>query len=161
MFWIVAGLGIAFPWLLGDGFQFFLRPVSECTISSIYDGDTLRATCGGNKKVKVRLYCIDTPEMGQKPWGTESRDYLRRIAPKTVRLVEHDRDRYGRIVGEVFDGDTSLNLAMVEAGRAAVYPKYCSEARFFAAQGRARAVKRGIWAHPGDQQRPWEWRQRR
>ncbi|EXJ16927.1 putative nuclease [Imhoffiella purpurea] len=151
-------MGIAAPWLLGDGFLFAPRSESACIVNSIYDGDTMRATCGGNEKVKIRLYCIDTPEMQQKPWGTESRDHLRRIAPRTVRLVEHDKDRYGRIVGEVFNDETSLNLAMVAAGHAAVYPKYCSESRFFQAQNRAKSQRLGIWEKPGDQQRPWEWR---
>ncbi|MBK1723847.1 thermonuclease family protein [Thiocystis violacea] len=157
LFWAFSGIGIAAPWILGDTISFNTRKPPECMINSIYDGDTLRATCGA-EKVKVRLYCIDTPEMGQRPWGTESRDYLRRIAPSTVRLVEHDKDRYGRIVGEVFDGETSLNLAMVAAGRAAVYPRYCNESRFYAAQEQAKTAGRGIWEKPGDQQQPWTWR---
>lgn len=163
LFWIVAAIGTAAPWaLLHWGPSISAAPGIEgqtCRVASIYDGDTLRAECDG-EKVKVRLHCIDTPEMQQKPWGRESRDHLRAMTPKTITLVQHDRDRYGRIVGEVYAGDRSLNLAMVEGGQAAVYRRYCSDRRFTAAEERARAAGLGIWAKPGDHQRPWEWRKR-
>ncbi|MBK1732764.1 thermonuclease family protein [Thiococcus pfennigii] len=158
LFWILAGLGLAAPWLLG-GWLPLGPPATQCAVASIYDGDTLRAECGG-EKIKVRLYCIDAPEMAQAPWGRESRDHLRRITPKTVRLVEHDRDRYGRTVGEVYDGETSLNLALVAAGQAAVYPQYCADRRYYAAEREARRAGLGIWERDGAWQRPWEWRRR-
>lgn len=155
LFWILAGVGIATPWLV-TRLPFGSGP-DTCVINSIHDGDTLRATCAG-EGVKVRFYCIDAPELAQRPWGQESRDHLRQITPRSVRLVARDKDRYGRIVGEVYDGEQSLNLAMVEAGQAAVYPRYCKEGRFFDAQKRAKAERRGIWEKEGEQQRPWEWR---
>lgn len=162
-FWILAGLGIAAPWLVTGGSPWFpsVAPGSACQVNSVYDADTLRATCG-TEKVKIRFYCIDAPEMGQRPWGQESRDYLRRIIPQQVSIREHDRDRYGRIVGEVFGhAGQSLNLALVEAGQAAVYPRYCRELRYFEAQERAKAARRGIWEQDGEQQTPWTWRQGR
>ena len=158
LFWILALLALAF-WLFDGGLSSFWRAQKDCQIDSIYDGDTLRATCG-RKEVKVRFYCIDAPEMGQRPWGRESRDHLRRLTPNRVRLVEHETDRYGRIVGEVFDGDKSLNLAQVESGQAAVYPQYCDDSRFFKAEKRAKEGRLGIWEKRGLHQRPWEWRQR-
>jgi len=81
----------------------------SCRVNSIHDGDTMRVTCNGSKQ-KVRLYCIDTPEIEQKPWGRESRDYLRSMTPKAITLLQRDKDDYGRIVAEVFAGDTNLNL---------------------------------------------------
>jgi micrococcal nuclease len=131
----------------------------QCTVKSIHDGDTIRVTCDG-RHAKVRFYCIDAPELAQRPWGIESRDRLRAIAPRTVRVVEHDRDRYGRIVGEVFAGERSLNLELVSDGYAAVYAHYCREGRYYAAERHAKAAELGIWAKPGEQQRPWEWRHR-
>ena len=122
----------------------------------------MRATCDG-EKIKIRLHCIDAPEMAQRPWGRESRDHLRRITPATIRLRRLDRDRYGRIVGEVYSGtDTAgrepLNLAMVSAGQAAVYWRYCSDGRYLDAERRARDAGRGVWARSGEQQQPWVWR---
>lgn len=162
VFWALAGIGIAAPWLLNGLDLSWLQRTTEstgCTVAKIHDGDTLRAECG-SEELKVRLYCIDTPEMQQKPWGRESRDYLRRITPKVVTLKVHDTDRYGRQVAEVIDPTTgeALNLTMVRAGQAAVYPRYCSESRFFTAQNAAKTQRLGIWRQPGNHQRPWDWR---
>lgn len=73
-------------------------------------------------------------------------------------MVERDKDRYGRIVGETSApaGETSLNLAIVEAGQAAAYPRHCQDPAFYAAERRAREAGRGIWEGEGGQQRPWE-----
>jgi endonuclease YncB( thermonuclease family) len=129
-------------------------------VLSIYDGDTMTVACAGQKK-KVRLYCIDAPEMGQEPWGRESRDHLRAITPPTVRLVVRDRDRYGREVAEVIvpdDSEENLNRAQVWAGQAAVYRRYCSEDSYIEAEYSARQMPAGVWQKPGSHQTPWIWR---
>ncbi|WP_456378849.1 thermonuclease family protein [Thiolapillus sp.] len=161
MYWTVAALGLFLPWLTSCQPN-WPEKQTACTVRSIYDGDTMTLKCNGERR-KVRLYCIDAPEMKQKPWGRESRDYLRTITPKQVRVVEHGKDRYGRTIGEVWtaDGDDvqeNLNLAMVWAGRAVVYPKYCSDEQYYTAEASARQVKSGVWADEGKQQNPWEWR---
>ncbi|MDR5875126.1 thermonuclease family protein [Vreelandella gomseomensis] len=165
LFWTVAVVALILPWLLpdlgsNDGAPWSGSATADrlsCRVQSIYDGDTMTVRCAGQEE-KVRLYCIDTPEMGQQPWGRQSRDYLRRITPNQVEIVTHDRDRYGRLVGEVLSGGRSLNLAMVEAGQAAVYNRYCSEDRYSAAERQAKSTELGIWAEPGLHQRPWDWR---
>ena len=163
VWWALAGLGIAAPWLIaGVDLPWLRRQASElpgCRVASIYDGDTLRVQCG-TEKLKVRLHCIDAPELSQRPWGQESRAYLHRITPGTVTLRRVDTDRYGRIVGEVFDGERSINLEMVRAGQAAVFARYCSARAYYRAQHDARAAGLGIWSKPGEQQRPWAWRGR-
>ena len=50
------------------------------------------------------------------------------------------------------------NPALVEAGQAAVYPRYCDDSRYVEAQKRAQAARRGIWAKRGEHQTPWTWR---
>ncbi|GAB2723234.1 thermonuclease family protein [Halomonas garicola] len=160
LFWGVAAASLSLPWIWPEfaatGEQ-VATGSGECRVLKIYDGDTITVSCSG-KQERVRLYCIDTPEMEQRPWGQRSRDHLRQMMPQRVRIIEHDRDQYGRLVGEVMAGQTSLNLAMVEAGQAAMYPQYCSEARYRRANEAAREAGRGVWAEPGLQQRPWEWR---
>ena len=159
--WIIVGLGMmAAPWSLAGGSPWFpdVPPGSACQVNSVHDADTLRATCNG-KKVKIRLYCIDAPELAQRPWGQESRDYLRRLIPQQISIRQRDRDRYGRIVAEVFGhAGKNLNLALVEAGQAAVYPRYCRDSPYFDAQAQAKADRRGIWEKPGEHQTPWTWR---
>lgn len=127
-----------------------------CRVNSIHDGDTLRVTCNG-KSEQVRHYCIDAPELGQRPWGREAHDHLRTITPATVKVVPKPtqygtRDRHGRQVAEVFAGDAegrNLNLDMVTTGHGAVYPGYCGKGPYFRMEAAA-----DIWERAGDQQ-PW------
>jgi len=103
-----------------------------CTRGVVIDGDTLELVCGG-EPVRVRLHCIDAPELGQGRWGRASREHLRSLVPRIVIVLPKPtdlgyRDRFGRIVGELLSPDESrrnLNLALVLSGQAAVYPKYC------------------------------------
>lgn len=135
------------------------QKTDECEILAIYDGDTMTLQCPGKtEKTKVRFYCIDTPEMKQSPWGEQARDHLRSLVDNYVRLVEIDRDRYGRTVGEVYKGDVNLNLAQVKDGQAAVYDAYCKDAKYKVAETEAKNSKKGIWATKGLHQKPWEWR---
>ena len=161
VFWNVAAIALIGPWML-KGCSITPPVIHEgCTVSSVYDGDTLRAECDG-EKLKVRLYCIDTPEMAQRPWGTESRDYLRSLLPQgsQIQLVIHDKDKYGRQVAEVMQNKTNQNLAMVRSGNAAVYRKYCprSYADYYLAEEAAQRNKTGIWQKSGLHQSPWKWR---
>lgn len=87
LFWLASIIGLVLPWLPSCE----TTASRTCTVNSIYDGDTMRLTCGG-ERLKVRLYCIDAPEMGQKPWGKQSRDYLRSITPDQVDLVVRSKD---------------------------------------------------------------------
>ena len=147
--------------LMSNDFRRMLFPIApdECEVLKVYDGDTMTLQCAGKtEKTKVRMYCIDTPEMKQKPWGTQARDHLRSIAGNTVKLVEVDKDRYGRVVGEVYSGDVNLNLAQVKAGKAAVYDAYCKKSEYKAAETEPKEAGLGIWSKPGLHQTPWEWR---
>jgi endonuclease YncB( thermonuclease family) len=155
VFWLVTIMALTLPWLCtgwgGPGWQGGSGTGGDgqaCRVINIYDGDTVTVNCSSQRE-RVRLYCIDAPEMDQEPWGSQSRDYLRRITPAQASIVTHDRDRYGRVIGELFDGERSLNLALVEAEEAVVYPQYCSERRYSVAERQARQAGQGVWAVPG------------
>ena len=130
-----------------------------CDVESVYDGDTVWVVCNG-KREKLRLYCIDAPEMGQTPWGENSRDYLRSIIGGTVRVEAMSVDRYGRTVAKLWRGETDLNAQMILEGQAAVYSKYCPkvERQYYMSQQNARQARRKIWSQSGIQSAPWEWR---
>jgi endonuclease YncB( thermonuclease family) len=158
LFWVAALIGLALPWLP----SFSLNTEQLCIVNSVYDGDTMRLTCEG-KRMKIRLYCIDAPEMGQRPWGRASRDYLRTISPERVIVVVHGRDRYGRTIGEVFtanEDQENLNLVMVRSGQAVVFPKYCHDRQYYQAEDEAKKLQSGVWEKLGVHQRPWAWRHR-
>lgn len=169
LFWLVVVIALIVPWGFGRIGQVMAPAASHptaatgilCDVLSIHDGDTLTALCNGRKE-RVRFHCIDAPEMKQEPWGVWSRDHLRAIATPTVRLVERDRDRYGRMVAEVYavdaGGGENLNMAQTWAGHAVVYPRYCRDADYYDAEQAARSARVGVWEREGKQQRPWEWR---
>ena len=92
-----------------------MMPMEDIAVHAIYDDDTMTVICAG-RKIKVRLYCIDAPEMGQKPWGTMIRDHLRQVTGSSVRLVAHDHDCYVQMVGEVYSVSTNLNKEQVGNG---------------------------------------------
>lgn len=136
----------------------------QCIVDHCHDGDTCTLHCGiGSdtvRRIKVRLHCIDAPEIGQDPWGRWGARAMRQYAPAGAR-VEFEAlkiDKYGRTVGVLRSKEVNLNLELVRQGLAAVFEKYCAEPAFYDAQEQARAARRGIWSQPGMQQRPWEWR---
>lgn len=96
------------------------------TVISTGDGDTLRVQVNG-KPITVRMACTDAPESTQAG-GKESATRLSQFLPKnqSVQLRVVEQDRYGRTVAEVFKNGQSVNLQMVQEGRAVVYRQYLS-----------------------------------
>lgn len=130
----------------------------SCEISKVYDGDTVTASCKTGK-LKIRVWGIDAPEMGQKPWGEKSRDVLRSLLPSGPITIETiTTDRYGRTVARLYDGERDLSLEMVRRGQAVVYERYNKSKDYKAAQAQAKREKLGIWTKRGDQQNPEAWR---
>jgi hypothetical protein len=78
------------------------------------------------------------------------------------RVVAIDRDRYGRVVGRVYDGGIDVNAEMVRRGAARVYRKYAKDPSLYEIENEARGAKRGIWALPeAGREPPWKWREDR
>jgi len=170
LFWAVALVALTLPWLWqagagqGSGPADFAAGtvLEDCKVLSVYDGDTMTVLCDQHtdspRKIKVRLYCIDAPEMGQKPWGRQARDHLRRLAGDHVNVRPITRDTYGRTVAEVERDGLNLNLEMVRAGEVPVYKRYCQKPAYAEAEWIIKSARVGIWKIPGLHQRPWEWR---
>ena len=97
------------------------------TIRRCYDGDTCHTTAGE----KIRLACIDTPELrgerAQPERARAARDHLRAmVVGKPVGLRRITVDRYGRTVGELFVDGMNVQQAMVASRHAEIYWKYAS-----------------------------------
>ena len=129
----------------------------NCKIITVHDGDTVNVRCP-NGRLRVRLYGIDAPELGQQPWGEQSRELLRRLLPATVRLEVMDIDRYGRVVAQLYNGHQDVGLELVRKGGAVVYSQYNNSRAYEVAQLQAKRDRLGVWSRPGAQQEPWEWR---
>jgi len=57
------------------GMLLLAAPAHAASVLSVGDGDTITVTEGG-RQIKVRLACIDAPEISQAPYGMNSRRAL-------------------------------------------------------------------------------------
>ena len=133
--------------------------IHEGKVVRIVDGDTL-VLLVDEKQHKIRLSDIDTPERKQ-PFGTRAKQALSELAfGKQTRVVEVTVDRYKRIVGRVYVGDTDVNRELVAQGFAWVYRRYSDDAELLRLEVEAKQKRLGLWANPNPIP-PWEWRRGR
>jgi micrococcal nuclease len=144
-------------------FQLPAQADMTAKVVSTGDGDTLTVQ-QSNRKVTIRLACVDAPERAQTPWGTESTAKLKGLLPigQQVRIREVEKDKYNRTVGEVFVGNRSINLTLVQVGAAVVYRQYLkgcagNENQYLTAEQQARSQRIGFWNQPNPVM-PWDFR---
>ena len=94
-------------------------------IKNCYDGDT----CTTESDEKIRLACIDAPEIRGKnadPLKAKaSRKFINNLlSNKKVTIKRIDTDRYGRTVAEIFIEGTNIQKLMVKNGFAKLHRKY-------------------------------------
>lgn len=132
-------------------------------VVSVADGDTITVLSDEKMQHRIRLAGIDAPELKQA-FGKASRQHLALlVAGKPVLVEWHKRDRYGRIVGKVFQNGSDVCLAQVRAGMAWWFKRYAGEQteedrkRYAGAEQQARVERVGLWqeARPIP---PWSWR---
>ncbi|HEB59949.1 MAG TPA: thermonuclease family protein [Gammaproteobacteria bacterium] len=130
---------------------------AEVSVRQVYDGDTVALADGR----RLCFIGINTPERGRRerpaePLAEAARRFLTTRLPPGTRLrlrYDADReDRYHRLLAHPFllDG-TNLSAALIEAGLgfAIVVPPNADFIDCYAAaEARARAAGRGVWAEP-------------
>jgi|TARA_B110001452_G_scaffold203045_1_gene173071 endonuclease YncB( thermonuclease family) len=131
----------------------------------ISDGDTIKIN-----GVKIRFSGIDAPEsyfLGKKQTckleekvifcGEISKNKLiKKIGNNSVDcILEKNKDKYKRSIGECFVKGESLSVYMVRNGYALDWPRY-SKGKFSKEQEFAKDNKLGIWAMKFEF--PWVWR---
>ena len=128
-------------------------------VVGVSDGDTI-TVLQDRTQYKIRLYGIDCPEFHQD-FGTRAKQFTSdQVFKKTVRVVQKDMDRYGRVVGIVYAGDICLNEEIVRSGFAWMYQQYCKEPvcqEWKAIEAQVRESRIGLWSHP-DPIPPWDYR---
>lgn len=97
-------------------------------IKSCYDGDTCTTIDGE----KIRLACINTPELKGKRAdpipAKEARDFLNNLVMnKEVYIKRITKDRYERTVAELFINELNIQEIIVKKGYGKVYQKYASQ----------------------------------
>ena len=134
----------------------------------VYDGDTITIINNGQKQ-SIRLVGIDTPEKSRKkhepgqPYSQQATKYLAKLVlDKRVSIESYGTDRYGRVLGVVYAGDTNVNLEMVRMGYAEVYrgapAKAFDSDPYLAAENVARGQKSNIWSLGDRYLSPKDWR---
>ena len=97
-------------------------------IKSCYDGDTCTTIDGE----KIRLACIDTPELKGKKAdpiaAREARDFLNNLViNEEVSIKRITKDRYGRTVAELFKDEINVQELIVDKGYGKIYEKYADQ----------------------------------
>lgn len=127
-------------------------------VVKVADGDTITVLRDG-EQIKIRLACIDAPEKAQ-PFGSVARQSMSKMLfGKEVRVVEQGRDRYGRTIGRVYQGDVDVSAEQIQQGMAWVYRKYTKEAALYLLEDEAKQHRLGLWAD-AEPTPPWAWRKR-
>lgn len=125
-------------------------------VVGISDGDTI-TVLHENTPQKIRILGVDCPEKTQ-PFGTKAKDFAASIIFTETVYVDYDkRDRYGRILGNVFIGGESLTEKLLESGLCWHYVQYSQDEALQAIEDRARERKIGVWSMK-DPVPPWEFR---
>jgi endonuclease YncB( thermonuclease family) len=128
-------------------------------VVGVPDGDRITVLHEGKGEM-IRLYGVDTPEIGQA-FGKRAKQFTSdAVYGKTVNVEAKDKDAYGRTIGMVTVDGKSLNESLIKNGLAWVYQKYCKAAfceDWLNLEIVARYHKVGIWSEPNPIP-PWEFR---
>ena len=100
-------------------------------IKSCYDGDTCTTIDGE----KIRLACIDTPELkGRKAKpipATKARDFLNDLlVNEKVSIRRITKDRYGRTVAELFKNNINIQKLIVDQEYGKIFEKYAHQCKW-------------------------------
>lgn len=131
----------------------------EGRVVRVIDGDTLDVMLSGPQVQRIRLANIDAPELHGQPFGQKSKEKLLDLAAgKFVSVVERGKDRYGRLIAEIYDsGGINLNREMVRSGLAWNYVRYSTDSALPSLEAAARQKRVGLW-RDSDPVPPWAWR---
>ena len=103
-------------------------------VTRVVDGDTVDVDIDlgfgmSYRKQRVRMMGIDTPEsrtrnLEEKFYGKASKAHLvEKLKDQKVKLVSHDKGKFGRLLGELFIGNNpvSVNQQMIDEFHAVPY----------------------------------------
>ncbi len=129
----------------------------EGKVVRILDGDTIELLVDKTPH-RIRFYAIDTPEKNQA-FGNNAREFTAEHSfQKDVKVIVRDKDRYGRIVGEVILPDgRNLNHELLKAGLAWWYRDYSDDPKLLEMELKAREQKIGLWKDKNPVA-PWDFR---
>lgn len=123
--------------------------IIDGTVTRVSDGDTLWVRpADGGRPIKIRLDGVDAPEICQ-PGGREARNKLEQLVLRQPVTVEvRLRDDYGRRVATLRREGRDIGEQLVRQGLAWNYRYHGVPGPYAAAEGEARAARRGVFGDP-------------
>ena len=127
-----------------------------------HDGDT----CTTDKGEKIRLACIDAPELKQ-PFGKASRDHLKEIIKDRAAKIDRiNTDRFGRTIAILYINNggkwQAVQSLQSKAGTVWAFDRFKRNCPIWNSINRefqiAQSKKIGLFAD-GQAIEPWKWRQ--
>ncbi|BAY12501.1 thermonuclease family protein [Calothrix sp. NIES-2098] len=122
------------------------------TVIGVADSNTIRVQDDAGRTNTVKLVCINTPKETKQQYVSAAAKKLKQLLPSGSPVVIRsvDRDPTGRILGEVYIDNRSVNLRLVEEGNAVVDRDsldYCQESKtqFLIAEANAKNKRLGLW----------------
>jgi len=112
---------------------FAFEDVKISKVISVYDGDTLRVNIDSfpdiiGKNIRIRIKGIDAPEIKGKcqkeiDLAIMARDYLRNTINQSsqIELRNIKRDKYFRIVGELYIDGENISKGLIKEKLAYIY----------------------------------------
>jgi micrococcal nuclease len=122
--------------------------------------------------IYVLLAGVDAPEIASRdsekdqPYGQASKQYLENtILNKSVEIKGYGigPHPYNHLIGEIFLGDTNINLELIKEGLAEVWREKSPEGltidSYLKTQEEAKRAERGIWSLGEKYVSPRDWRE--
>jgi len=85
-------------------------------VIKVIDGDTLKVDTKIRGTNKVRVNKIDTPEKGQSGYGKAKGITKRMVEGKNVVIEAVAKDKYGRLIANVYKDGKSLRARLKRQG---------------------------------------------
>lgn len=121
----------------------FALTKNDVKVIRVIDGDTFIINDNLNH---IRMANIDAPEKKQT-YGYQSYLFLKdKLEGRVVTLDILSKDKYGRLISNVYINGESVNEYMVSKGAAWVYKYYCKDERLYALEYKSKINKIGLWA---------------
>ena len=139
-------------------------PLEASIILRVIDGDRVIASFQG-KQTKIRLACIEAPEIGQAPHGRIARNTLIGLLPRHSRINVQplNYDQNGWLVANILSlggvdiGEELIRLGLVYAHNTSL--SYCDGPKLLLIEDQARQSRIGIWKDTQQGlSRPWLYR---
>ncbi|CAN1208981.1 hypothetical protein TUMEXPCC7403_02075 [Tumidithrix helvetica PCC 7403] len=156
---IIFKVAIAFTIVFGITLGYSAQSAHAArSILQFYDGDNMTIVQSGIK-TKIRLACIDAPEL-QQPLGDRARKTLKTlVGDLPIALHVFKRDRFGRLIAEVYADGENINKLLVAQGQAHFDREQIKDCSAYEAiEQQAKDKHMGIWEHGTDVQLPSQFR---